>query len=144
MTHERKFGHTLVLVVGTVLLPGAVKALLATHTPTEAVQCRTTPSQDPRSIFESAQRALAAGDYKRAEDGFGEVLRLDPKSTAAYVNLGVVYMRTESFDAAIRALEAAKKLAPSLAGIDLNLGLAYYRKKDYSGAIRHFSPVLRV
>jgi tetratricopeptide (TPR) repeat protein len=71
------------------------------------------------------------------------VLKLDPKSASAYVNLGVVYMRTERFDAAIKALESAKRLAPSVAGIDLNLGLAYYRKKDYSAAIPHFAQVLR-
>ena len=81
---------------------------------------------DPRAVFQQAQRALAAGDYARAESGFRQVLKLDPHAaTAAYVNLGVIYMRTEKYDAAIDSLKKAQALAPQVVGIDLNLGLAY-------------------
>src|SRR5262249_29243804 len=85
------------------------------------VGAQGTPAQDARAIFERAQRALVKKDYAAAERGFREGLRLDPKSVAAYTDLGVVYMRTERYDSAIRALLEAKKLAPNLPGIDLNL-----------------------
>jgi tetratricopeptide (TPR) repeat protein len=142
MTYQRMSTYKLVLLAGIALFPVAMKAMSASNFPQGTVQSRPTASQDPRSIFENAQSALAAGNYKSAESGFREVLKLDPQSAAAYVNLGVVYMRTEKFDAAIKAFESAKKLAPSMVGIDLNLGLAYYRKKDFGQAIPHFAAVL--
>src|SRR2546422_3381501 len=51
---------------------------------------RTEPSrpQEPKTLFEEAQRALAAGDYASAEKGFREVLKLEPRSAAAYSGLG--------------------------------------------------------
>lgn len=52
---------------------------------------------DPKLLFDQAQRALAAGDYSTARKGFDEVLRIDPKSAAAYSNLGVVDMRLHYF-----------------------------------------------
>jgi len=88
-----------------------------------AFQCAR---QDPKSLFDEAQRALLAHDYPKAEHGFREFLRIDPQSVGAYSNLGVVYMRTGRYDQAIKALKQAKKLAPQMAGLDLNLGLAYY------------------
>src|ERR1017187_9392735 len=100
------------------------------------------PAPDPRAIFERAQQALVRKDYAAAERGFREVLRLDPRSAAAYTDLGVVYMRTEKYDSAIRVLLEAKKLSPNLPGIDLNLGLAYYDKEEFPQAIAAFSHVL--
>ena len=121
---------------GVVLLLG-VAARAQTIT-----QHQVKPPDDPRGVFEQAQRALASGDYPGAERGFRKVLQLDPGSAAAYVNLGVVYMRTVRFDDAIRAFQTAKKLDPQMVGIDLNLGLAYYRKQDFAQAIPHFARVL--
>jgi tetratricopeptide (TPR) repeat protein len=99
--------------------------------------------QDPRAVFDRAQRALLAGNYEKAEEGFREVLELDPLSAAAYSNLGVIYLRTNKLDAAIESLQAARKLAPQVVGINLNLGLAYYRKKAYPEAIPYFDHVLQ-
>src|SRR5256884_6639684 len=39
---------------------------------------------DPKALFERAAQALAARDYATAERGFREVLKLDPRSAAAY------------------------------------------------------------
>src|SRR6516164_1023899 len=142
MTDWRTLTLALSLLAGTSVFSAAQKPAGGGDSSPGTAQSRPSSSQDPRIVFESAQRALAAGDYRSAESGFREVLKLDPQSAAAYVNLGVVYMRTQKFDAAIKALESAKKLAPTMAGIDLNLGLAYYHKKDYPQAIPHFAAVL--
>jgi TolA-binding protein len=48
------------------------------------------PTQDPGVIFQRAQTDLLNRDYASAEKGFQEVLRLVPRSAAAYSNLGVV------------------------------------------------------
>jgi len=83
------------------------------------------------------------GDYAKAEQGFRALIKIDPRSAAAYSNLGVVYLRTNRLDSAIKSFEAAHKLAPQSVGISLNLGLAYFRKKDFQQAIPHFDRVLR-
>ena len=101
------------------------------------------PPPDPKTIFEAAQQALAAHDYPKAEQGFREVLKIDPQSAAAYSNLGVVYIREGKYDAAIGAFTHAKKLPPQMPGLDLNLGLAYYYKHDFASAIGAFERVLR-
>src|SRR5438093_11196527 len=100
--------------------------------------------QEPKTLFEEAQRALAAGDYASAEEGFREVLKLEPQSAAAYSGLGVVYLRTEKINWAIKAFETAKKIAPQVVGIDLNLGLAFYKQQNFRHAIPHFGRVLEV
>src|SRR5437867_12472558 len=51
--------------------------------------------QEPKTLFEEAQRTLAAGDYASAEKGFREALKLEPRSAAAYSGLGVVYAHGE-------------------------------------------------
>src|SRR5271157_3000832 len=82
---------------------------------------------NPAAVFAQAQRALGAGDYAAAERGFRRVLELDPRSAAAYVNLGVTYLRSGKVDLAIKSFEAARKLAPQMSGIDLNLARAFSR-----------------
>src|SRR5271157_5619175 len=82
------------------------------------------PAEDPRAVFERAQRALLNQDYARAQAGFQEVLRLNPRSVAALSNLGVVYMRTEKYDLAIQTFLQARKWDPQVPGIALNLALA--------------------
>ena len=106
----------------------------------------TEPSrpQEPKTLFEEAERALTAGDYARAEKGFREVLKLEPRSAAAYSGLGVVYLRTEKINSAIKAFETAKRIAPQVVGIDLNLGLAFYKQQNFRHAIPHFGRVLEV
>jgi tetratricopeptide (TPR) repeat protein len=94
-----------------------------------------------REKFAQAQQALVARDYAAAERAFREVIKLDPRSAAAYSDLGVVYLRTNRISSAIQSFETAQKLAPNEIGIDLNLGMAYYRQRDFEHAIPHFSRV---
>src|SRR5216117_1692926 len=95
----------------SLLLPLVLVVVLAIPGAASPVPSRTDQTVDPRALFEQAQRALNAGDYAQAEQGFLAVLRIDPQSAGAYFNLGVVYLRTEKFDAAIASLEKARRLA---------------------------------
>ena len=103
--------------------------------------CQQSPP-NPKIVFEEAQRALNAHDYAKAEQGFRDVIKIDPHSAAAYADLGVVYMRRSEYKRAIDAFKNAKKIAPEVAGIDLNLGLAYYHQNDFAAAIPPFTRVL--
>ena len=71
------------------------------------------------------------------------MLLLDPKSGAAYANLGVVYMRRKQWNKALGDLHKAERLMPQVAGIRLNIGLAYYRQNEFLKAIPPFESVVR-
>jgi tetratricopeptide (TPR) repeat protein len=99
-------------------------------------------SRNPRAIFEHGQRALSEGRYSVAEQDFDQLLRMGERSASTYANLAVVYIRTNRLDAAIRALDQAKELAPGMTGIDLNLGLAYFKKREFKRAAPYFGHVI--
>ena len=98
---------------------------------------------DPAAIFHEGKQALESGQLAQAEKDFRRVIALDPKSGAAHVNLGVIYMREKRWDDALAELRKAETLSPHEAGILLNIGLVYYRKNDFASAIEPFSVALR-
>jgi cytochrome c-type biogenesis protein CcmH/NrfG len=98
---------------------------------------------DPGKFFQLGQDALAHGQLDDAERDFRKVLELDPKSGAAYANLGVVYMRRKQWTKALDALQKAEHRMPAVAGIRLNIGLAYYRQNEFLQAIPPFESVVR-
>ena len=89
-----------------------------------------------------ARRLLPTKQYPAAEEDFNHLLRLGIHTAPVYSNLGVVYLRSGKPDDAIRMLERAKELAPTVAGIRLNLGLAYFHEREYKQASRYFGEVL--
>lgn len=97
----------------------------------------------PAAWFAKGQSALQSGDLSGAETAFREVLALDPRSGAAYSNLGVIAMRRKKWDQAITLLRKAEKLEPKMTGIRLNIGLVEYRRANYAAAIAPLSSVVR-
>ena len=79
---------------------------------------------------------MQSGQLSLAEEDFRRVIALDPKSSAAHVNLGVAYMREKRWDDALVELHKAESLSPDEPGIRLNIGLAYYRKNDFGDGHR--------
>jgi tetratricopeptide (TPR) repeat protein len=107
-------------------------------------QSVTTSRQDPAAIFSQGAQALKNGEFSQAEELFRRVIALDPKSSAAHINLGVTYMRERRWDDAMAEFHQAEPLSPQTPGIQLNMGLIYYRKSDFDGAIEPFSKVLQL
>jgi tetratricopeptide (TPR) repeat protein len=99
-------------------------------------------ANNPADVFRQGKEALQKRQLELAERCFLRVIALDPKSSAAYVNLGVTYMRQKRWDDALAQLRKAETLSPGQPGISLNIGLAYYRKNDFTAAIAPFSAVL--
>src|SRR5438270_1209990 len=97
---------------------------------------------DPRTIFERGQAALQQGHLQAAEADFRVILKIDPNSTPAYANLGVVYMRQKNWKSALAMLQKAEQLSPGVPGIRLNIGLAYYRQNKFREAIPAFESVV--
>jgi len=104
---------------------------------------RAVAATQAAEAFKQAESALREGNYQQAEAGFKEVLKTHPQLTPAYVDLGVVCLRTHRPDEAVRYFETAKKQDPKVAGIDLDLGLAYYQQSSFEKAIPEFDAVLR-
>ena len=131
---------------GMLLLFAATATVAATRTPQTPSQAEasTRPRDaDPAQVFARGQLALQNGKLDEAENAFREVLQLDPKSGAAYTNLGVVYMRRKQWAKAVSSLQTAERLMPGAAGIRLNIGLAYYRQNEYLKAIPPLESVVR-
>lgn len=99
-------------------------------------------AQSARETFESAARALAAGDTEAAENGFQSVLRMEPRNVAALSNLGVIYSRTSRGDEAIAMYHRALDESPNDTAILVNLGLVYLRQEDHAKALPLFERVV--
>jgi tetratricopeptide (TPR) repeat protein len=97
---------------------------------------------DPQVSFAKGQAALQSGDLATAEKSFRQVLSVDPRSAAAYANLGVIAMRRKDWEQARTLLQKAEHLDPKMAGIRLNLGLVEYRSANYAGAIAPLTSVV--
>jgi Flp pilus assembly protein TadD len=72
---------------------------------------------DPAKLFQRGQDALTQGQLDEAERSFRGVRRANPRSGAAYANLGVVYMRRRQWTKALESLQKAQQLLPQVAGI---------------------------
>lgn len=101
------------------------------------------PSENPAAIFQRGQDALRAGRLDAAEQAFRHVLAIDPRSGAAYANLGVVYMRRKQWNHALKMFGEAQKRMPGTAGIQLNIGLVYYHQHEFLKAIPHFEVAMK-
>lgn len=95
-----------------------------------------------QAVFESASRALAAGDYPAAERGFQEVLKAQPNHAGALGNLGIIYSRTNRTDQAIATYRRALKVSANDTPILLNLGILYLRQEAHQKALPLFERVL--
>src|SRR6516162_1456700 len=71
-------------------------------------------ANEAKAWFAKGQAALQRGDLDGAGKDFREVLARDPKSGAAYANLGVIEMRRKNWDAALVEFRQAEKLAPTM------------------------------
>jgi Tfp pilus assembly protein PilF len=87
----------------------------------------------PPLTNELAQRAAAAvseRDWRSARAAYQEMVEADPDNPPALANLGAVEYRLKEYDSAIRHLERAVALRPSLAQTWLTLGMVHYERDD--------------
>jgi tetratricopeptide (TPR) repeat protein len=77
-----------------------------------------------------------------AERLFREVLAADPHSATALTNLGVLYLSTERYDAAIDTLRRAIEADPGLAGPRNSLAVAYGKRGDLPRAVAEWQQAL--
>jgi len=76
--------------------------------------------------------ALQRTDEARAE--YERVIAIDPKMTAAYLNLGILLVDKDPA-AAVAPLKKAVELTPAESQLRFLLGVAQERSQDYAGAV---------
>jgi tetratricopeptide (TPR) repeat protein len=101
-------------------------------------------SESLEAIFDHAAQALAAGNYRAAEEGFRTVLKQQPENVGAIGNLGILYARTNRLNQAIEQYQHALRLSPSDAPILLNLGIVYVKEEAHARALPYFQRVLAI
>ena len=81
------------------------------------------------------QRALAQGDYSRAEQAFEKLCQLEPSVAEVHANLGLIYFEERKFDEAVPALRQALKLKPSLLKSESLLAMSLSELGHYNEAL---------
>lgn len=130
----------MLLLLAATLICAAMQGQQTSSQPEAPMRSRDA---DPAQIFARGQLALQNGKLDEAEEAFRVVLQVDPKSGAAYTNLGVVYMRRKQWAKAVSTLQKAERLMPGAAGVRLNIGLAYFRQNEFLKAIPPLESVVR-
>jgi Flp pilus assembly protein TadD len=86
-------------------------------------------------VLTSALRLMESGNHEGAIEQLRETLAKYPDSAAYVLNLlGVEYVKTDQFEAAVRSLEQAAALLPHDAMTHYNFGLALICAGDYDRA----------
>lgn len=107
-------------------------------------QTRPTANSNPEAVFREGVEALRSGKITMAEEDFKFVIKADPASGAAHINLGVAYMRERKWCDALAELRRAEQMSPRDPRIKLNVGLAYYKQNQFADAIEPLSAALRL
>ena len=75
------------------------------------------------------------GKWDKAIGSYQQVIKLLPSSTAAYTNLGYIFVKTKKYNKAVEQYRLALKIAPSSSTLYYNLGNVLMAQKDYRGAM---------
>jgi tetratricopeptide (TPR) repeat protein len=91
---------------------------------------------DPRvlKLYGEAKQAQARGDQADAIAKYQSILRIAPRLSAAYNNLGLLYFQNRKYPQAIAILEKGLKTNPKMHSATVLLGICLYEQGDYSQA----------
>ena len=100
--------------------------------------------RDTQTMIRTANERLADGDHQAAERLYREVLRLDPDSYDAHLNLGVLYGLADRNREAAEALERAAEIDPGRADAYALLTIAYIKTGRAEEGLRQLEQALRI
>lgn len=82
--------------------------------------------------------------YAEAASAYQQAARRDPKSSAAYFQLGNAHSRLQQHKEAAAAFQQAARLSPTDADAFFNLGNAYARLKKYREAVGAYTQATKL
>jgi Tfp pilus assembly protein PilF len=131
-----------ILALGTIVIsPKAYASRLSNQ---QMLVSQVTP-QSPGSkrestnstdiLFERGFKRVEKGDFQGAIQDFNEILKIDSKSTYAYVGRGLAYLSLEKYQEAKTNFDKALEITPDIAYAHYFRGLTSYLLKDKPSAI---------
>ena len=100
--------------------------------------------RDTQTMIRTANQRLAERDYRTAERLYREVLRLDPDSYDAYLNLGVLHGLADRNAEAAAALERAVEIDPERADAYALLTIAYIKTGRAEAGLQQLEKALEI
>ncbi len=83
----------------------------------------------PPSSLEEANAALDRGDFRRALEGYKNILDRDPENLEARTQIGVLLARGQHFDEAIRTFDQVLAMKPNYPHALFEKGLVFFQGK---------------
>lgn len=99
---------------------------------------------DPQFFVSWGVACGKAGMYDQSIKALNHAIDLDPKTTDAYLNLGVFYDEMKRYDDAISSLKTALKLDSSSYNACYNIGNTYAHKNNFTEAIKWYKKTLEL
>jgi tetratricopeptide (TPR) repeat protein len=110
----------------------------------EAQRLRLTDETDPTVVLLKAYQIIQASDFRAALEQFDKALRLDPKSTAAYLGRAASLQSLGRYGDAILDYTAVIRLEPTKADGYLLRGLAYSMQGEDRHALGDYTTAIRL
>ncbi|AXX89259.1 hypothetical protein CKA55_07070 [Arcobacter suis] len=100
--------------------------------------------EQEKKLFEQAVEFFNKKDYDKSKTLYEEILKINPKSSNIYGNLGVIYKIKGDINTAIKYYITAINLNPKNTLVYNNLGNAFKEIKNYKMAIRVYTDALKI
>jgi len=110
------------------------------------VRAQSKPAEvDPRveELYSGAQAAEGRGDVDQAILDYESILKISPTLSAAYNNLGALYLRQREYAKAVDVLEKGLRINPKMPSASALLGTSLYEMGDYARARPQLELALR-
>lgn len=100
-------------------------------------------TEQEKKFFEEAVDFYKKKDFDKAKEKYEEILKINPKASDVYGNLGVIYKIKGDIENAIKFYVEAIKINPKNSLVYNNLGNAFKEIKNYKMAIRAYSDAIK-
>ena len=119
-------------------------SLLAFPPPVLEAQSKTASSDAlVQTLYAEAKAAEASGDLTGAIAKYESMLQIAPRLSAAYNNLGSLYLKQHEYRKAAVVLEKGLKLDPGMSSASALLGVSLYEMGEYASARPRLEAALR-
>lgn len=96
-----------------------------------------------QQLYQEARQEQVNGNIPGAIGKYEDILRIAPKLSAAYNNLGALYFRQNEYGKAAKVLQQGLKLNPSMTTASALLGISLYKLGDYTAARKPLQTALK-